>query len=146
MIEVLILTAKKSADLDFDRINELIYQLSGRKVKYDQPSFLSFLKQTNLYQFAAFKDGLLVGLASLFIVGKIEGRTGLVEGVVVDRNYRRQGIGSSLMKAIINQAKRLKLSHLDLTSRPARIEANKFYRKLGFSRRQTNVYRLLIGK
>jgi ribosomal protein S18 acetylase RimI-like enzyme len=46
------------------------------------------------------------------------------------------------MQALHDEARRLGVRHLELTSRPSRTAANALYVSLGYERRETNVYRL----
>lgn len=65
-----------------------------------------------------------------------------IEDVVVDSNWRRQGIATRLLREAIDRAVNdFKARTIDLTSRPDREAANRLYRKLGFTPRDTNVYR-----
>ncbi len=144
MMKIQLLDKQSFLSLDIDKVNDLIKQLSGKDVNHTQASFVKYLSQPNLYQYAAVVNQKLVGLASLFVIHKIEAKIGLIEGVVVDMKHRRQGIGKALVLTIIDQAKRLSLEHLDLTSNPTRVAANNLYLKLGFVKRQTNVYRLKL--
>jgi len=138
------LTQTQADKLNLNQLNRLVYQLAGFEVNHSLKSLKRFLSQPNLYQVGAFIDDNLVGLASLFIIEKIEYSVGSIEGVVVDEAYRQQGIGRAMMASLIDKARKLKLVHLDLTSHPTRVAANQFYRKCGFKQRQTNVYRLLV--
>ena len=89
------------------------------------------------------RDGSeIAGMATLFVLQKIPKRVASVEDVIVSGSYRGRGIGEKLMKAIIQEAKRRGVSSIYLTSRPSRVAANKLYSKLGFKKRETNVYRL----
>ena len=67
-----------------------------------------------------------------------------IEDVVVDKTARRRGIGEALNRAAIDYASSLGARTIDLTSRPSRTAANQLYLKLGFERRETNVYRLTL--
>ncbi len=138
------LSADQVDRLDLNQVNELIKQLAGFSPDHTKESFKKFLTQENLHQVGAFVNNELVGLASLFVIHKIEYSTGMIEGVVVNEAYRGQGIGKKMMQALVKKAKELKLVHLDLTSNPTRVAANRFYRKLGFEKRDTNVYRLKL--
>ncbi|MEK7060924.1 MAG: GNAT family N-acetyltransferase, partial [Patescibacteria group bacterium] len=62
--------------------------------------------------------------------------------IVVDEEYRGKGIGTKLITAAINQARKEGVKHIDFTSRPQRVAANRLYQRLGFKKRETNVYRL----
>tara|TARA_R110002049_G_scaffold154626_1_gene319223 strand:+ start:9574 stop:9921 length:348 start_codon:yes stop_codon:yes gene_type:complete len=67
-----------------------------------------------------------------------------IEDVVVDNAARGKGAGKELMQFGIEYAKNKNVKSINLTSSPERIEANKLYQKLGFIKRETNVYRLTI--
>ena len=88
-------------------------------------------------------DGHIVGTATLCISHSPTGRKGGIEDVVVSQACRGQGLGRQLMEHIIGYA-RTELSPivLHLTSRPARVAANRLYRALGFQPYETNVYKL----
>jgi len=68
-----------------------------------------------------------------------------IDDVIVDEMHRGEGIGKALMLHAILMAKREGAHSLDLTSRPFRTAANRLYSDLGFVRRETNVYRLILG-
>ncbi len=142
MIRYSFLTPADAEKINLDDLDSLVAQLTASPVKHNLTSFRRFLNQPRLFQLAAFADQHLVGLASLFVVRKIEVKAGLIEGVVVDKKYRRQGIGTKMMKMLIEKARQVGVKHLDLTSHPSRVAANRLYRRLGFHPRQTNLYRL----
>ncbi len=142
MIKYAFLTPADVGTINLDDLNSLIAQLTTSPIKHNLTSFRRFLDQPSLFQLAAFADQHLVGLASLFVVRKIEVKAGLVEGVVVDKKYRRQGIGTKMMELLIEKTRQIGVKHLDLTSHPARVAANRLYLRLGFHLRQTNLYRL----
>ena len=83
----------------------------------------------------------LIGMATLIIAHKMSGAFGLVEDVVIDEKYRGRGIGTLLMKNLINFGREKEIRYLDLTSAPRRVAANRLYQKLSFKRRGTNSYR-----
>jgi ribosomal protein S18 acetylase RimI-like enzyme len=65
-----------------------------------------------------------------------------VEELFVDEQFRKMGIGSKLMQKVVDNAKEHKAAYVDFTSKPQRVEGNRLYEKLGFKKRDTNVYRL----
>ena len=65
-----------------------------------------------------------------------------IEDVVVDKPARRRGVGELLCRAAIERARSAGARNVDLTSRSERKAANRLYRRLGFSLRETNLYRL----
>jgi len=72
------------------------------------------------------------------------GQRAWIEDVVVHEDARGLGIGESLTLAAVNEARERGVRSIDLTSRPSREAANALYQKLGFERRETNVYRFVI--
>jgi ribosomal protein S18 acetylase RimI-like enzyme len=64
-----------------------------------------------------------------------------IEDVVVDEAHRGEGLGRKMMLHAIEYCKTLGAKTIELTSRPARIEANRLYQKLGFIQYETNVYK-----
>jgi ribosomal protein S18 acetylase RimI-like enzyme len=64
-----------------------------------------------------------------------------IEDVVVDDGSRGAGVASALVAAALERAQEQGARTVDLTSRPDREAANRLYVRLGFERRETNVYR-----
>ena len=58
---------------------------------------------------------------------------GFLEDVNISEELRGQGIGSKLIQAVINEAKKQGCYKLIGTSRHAREKVHKFYEKLGFN-------------
>ena len=69
-----------------------------------------------------------------------------LDDLVVDEEFRGQAIGSRLLQTAIDMAQKLGASYAELTSNPKRITSNKLYEKFGFTKRETNVYRLIYDK
>ena len=83
----------------------------------------------------------IVGCATLCVYDSPTGRKASVEDVVVSSACRGQGLGRQLMEHVIAYAhQELGDVELHLTSRPHRVAANELYQKLGFKRKETNVY------
>ncbi len=89
-------------------------------------------------------NGPIVGSATLGLFQSPTGVHGWIEDVVVDREARRQGLGKALTLACLDQARKLGLKEVNLTSRPSREAANQLYQEIGFQRRETNVYRFSL--
>jgi ribosomal protein S18 acetylase RimI-like enzyme len=81
-------------------------------------------------------------MALLLTLTTLAGDAGYVEEVVVDESARGEHVSSALMHALIERAAARGLRSLELTTRPARTAANGLYQSLGFTRRETNCYRL----
>lgn len=127
-------------------INFLLKQLSGDSSarKGTRRDLKEIMKDPTIILMAV-KDGKkIIGVATLYLMTQMGKRSGYVEDVVVDEVYRGQGLGVKIMQALIAEARKKKVASIHLTSRPARVAANKLYQKLGFEERETNVYRLKL--
>jgi ribosomal protein S18 acetylase RimI-like enzyme len=94
------------------------------------------------FLFVAEEDEQIIGSITLATYRIPSGTKAWIEDVVVDGSQRGRGIGAMLVEFVIDFAKKQNIHSLDLTSGPSRVAANKLYQKLGFKRRETNVYRL----
>lgn len=92
------------------------------------------------------EEGRILGCATLCIYDSPTGRKASVEDVVVLEACRGRHLGRRLMEHVLAEAHRFAPIDIHLTSRPSRIAANALYARLGFIRRDTNAYRLVIEK
>jgi ribosomal protein S18 acetylase RimI-like enzyme len=91
--------------------------------------------------FVARVDGVIVGSLTLVLYRIATGLKAWIEDVVVDEAARGHGVGEALNMAAIAEARRHGAKSVSLTSRPSRQAANRLYVRIGFSPRDTNVYR-----
>jgi ribosomal protein S18 acetylase RimI-like enzyme len=86
----------------------------------------------------------IVGSLTLVIFRIPTGLRAWIEDVVVDSSATRKGVGEALNRRALDIATERGCRNVDLTSRPSRGAANRLYLRLGFSPRETNVYRRFI--
>ena len=86
-------------------------------------------------------DRAIVGTLTLALFRIPTGLRAWIEDVIVDETAAGAGIGGKLTTAAIDRAKQAGARTVDLTSAPRREAANHLYEKLGFQRRETNVWR-----
>jgi ribosomal protein S18 acetylase RimI-like enzyme len=86
-------------------------------------------------------DAHVVGMLTLATFMLPTGVRAWIEDVVVDDESRGAGVASALVAAALERAQEQGARTVDLTSRPDREAANRLYVRLGFERRETNVYR-----
>lgn len=126
-------------------IRGLVHELlEGGDEHYSVRTLARAVRDQNVYILTARERGAIVGMGTLVVMLTPSGAYGMIGGVVVAGRMRGQGIGRALMERLIAEAKRRKLPMLELTSNPRRIAANHLYPSLGFKKRETNVYRLLL--
>jgi ribosomal protein S18 acetylase RimI-like enzyme len=120
----------------------LLPQVSSRAAPLTAARVASVLATPATSVLVARLDGQIVGMALLATLTTLAGDTGYVEEVVVDEAARGHHVAAALMGGLIDLARQKHLWCLELTTRPARVAANGLYQSLGFSRRETNCYRL----
>ncbi len=89
---------------------------------------------SNAIRFSVSENDVEVGRASLFLItNDLHAQPyGLLEDVFVDESQRGKGLGTQLVKAVIEEAKAQKCYKLIGQSRYGREEVHKLYLGLGF--------------
>ena len=85
--------------------------------------------------------GKIVGMLSLFMMDIPTGRKAYIEDVVTDTACRGCGVGQRLVEEAISMARSEEVKRIYLTSNPSREAAHALYRKCGFDRYDTFVFR-----
>lgn len=138
---------------EVSRISERVFQTVVRLVPQLNPEselpsrnrLKEILKSKATHFFIAEPDNNeIAGIMTVVIYEIPTGKRVWIEDVVVDEAHRGEGIGKALIAHAIDFAGKAGAKHIDLTSRPFRKAANKLYSKMGFDRRETNVYRYTI--
>jgi len=125
-------------------VNELIPQLSQSASVMNEIQLRQLVESEATKLFFAQDKEVVLGMLSLVIFPIPTGTKAWVEDVVVSQTARGKGVGVALMNHALAVAKDAGAKSVDLTSRPSREIANKLYQKLGFTARETNVYRLKL--
>lgn len=125
-------------------INSLLLHLNPSSKTLHKEDLELILKSSTDKLFVAKDKGSdeVVGMITLIIYRIPFTKKGILEDFVVDPRYRGKGLGTSLVKAALDEAKKEGINYVDLTSKPDREAANKMYEGLGFEKRDTNVFRV----
>jgi GNAT superfamily N-acetyltransferase len=81
------------------------------------------------------RNGEVIGTLHLMFLPSISYQGGLraqVESVRVDKRFQSQGIGSEMMKWTMERAKQRGAHVVQLTTHKTRLDAHRFYERLGF--------------
>ena len=124
-----------------EAMNVLLPQLSTSAKAVTTEALEAIVTAPGTLLLVAIDDDRVVGTITLITFALLTGRRALIEDVIVDESVRGRGIGAALVEEALSHARRMGVSTIDLTSRPAREAANALYRKVGFVQRTTNVYR-----
>jgi ribosomal protein S18 acetylase RimI-like enzyme len=86
------------------------------------------------------RDPGIVGVLTLSLYRVPTGLSARIDDVIVDTVARGRGIGEALTRDAIERARAAGARAVHLTSHPRRDAANRLYQRVGFERRDTNVY------
>jgi ribosomal protein S18 acetylase RimI-like enzyme len=90
--------------------------------------------------------GRIVGTLTLAVFTIPTGMRAWIEDVVVDESMRGRGVGEALNREAVRCAVAAGARTVELTSRPSREAANRLYQRLGFTLRESNLYRFTPGE
>lgn len=124
-----------------EAMDRLIPQLSSSNPPPSDNEIAEIVLNPSTAFFVARLGGRIVGSLTLATFRIPTGLRAWIEDVVVDAEARGHGVGEALNKAALQEAKKRGAVTVDLTSRPSREAANRLYQRLGFTVRDTNVYR-----
>ncbi len=130
---------------DMPQINDLLFQLSlnafvkNKKLINDFSHWQEVMKRNYVFSARDMTDNskTLVALATLIPHIQPLGRFGNIQDVVVDKKFRRNGIGTMLWENILAISKEKDLQRIELTS--SKVIAQDWYKKLGFVEHKTQV-------
>ena len=128
---------------DLADLDALMHELSAMSY-CDELLLSNALNDTNVHVYVIRDEGHIVATATLCVKHTLEFTVGDVESVVVSSRCRGLGYGKALMMALIEAAKKLNVHHIQLTSNPARVAANRLYQELEFERYETNCYKMVL--
>jgi ribosomal protein S18 acetylase RimI-like enzyme len=119
----------------------LVRQLSAPATLPTRDELEQIIQSPATILLVARQSDRVVGMLTLVLFRIPTGMRGIIEDVVVDEAHRGQGIAAALTNVALVRAQAAGVRTVDLTSRPSREAANRLYVKLGFHRRESNVYR-----
>jgi len=108
--------------------------LSGDMTAY-QAAFDVIAADPNNTLYVWDQDGAVMGCLQLTFIPGMSYRgswIAKVEGVRVDRSLRGTGVGEQMMQAVIAKARARGCKQLQLTTNKQRVDAQRFYKRLGF--------------
>jgi ribosomal protein S18 acetylase RimI-like enzyme len=139
-VGVIIEAVTEPTDEVREALARLIPQLSSSPPP-DAAQLAALVAHPDSVLFVARLDGVIVGSLTLVQYRIPTGLKAWIEDVVVDESARGHGIGELLNLAALDEARRRGHKGVSLTSRPSREAANRLYQRIGFTARETNVYR-----
>ena len=124
---------------DFTDLASLMQELSS-DIVFTRESLERMLADLNSHLYVIREECRIVACASLCIFHQPFSTDATIESVVVSSKMRGKGLGRKLMEHLIEEASRMKVDCIHLTSNPKREAANALYQKMGFEKKETNCY------
>ncbi len=142
------ITVAEAASVD-DKLVEafarLVPQLSRSSPPTGRAELAEMVEAPGTHLLLAAEDGGdPIGTLTLVVFRIPTGVRAWIEDVVVDEAARGRGVGEALIHRALEISAAAGARTVDLTSRPSREAANRLYQRLGFQRRETNVWRRTI--
>jgi ribosomal protein S18 acetylase RimI-like enzyme len=124
-----------------EAFGRLLPQLSASAAPLDQESLGAIVEAPANTVLMARTDGVINGALTLVMFPIPTGLRAWIEDVVVDQSARGQGIGEALSLEALRLAQAAGARTVDLTSRPSRTAAGRLYQRVGFTERESRLYR-----
>ena len=128
---------------DLVDLDALMHELSATSF-CNEELLKNALNDANVHVYVVRDEGHIVATGTLCIKHTLEFTIADIESVVVSSKCRGRGYGKELMAVMIESAKKKNVHHIQLTSNPTHVAANRQYQELGFERYETNCYKLLL--
>ncbi|ACZ76566.1 GCN5-related N-acetyltransferase [Dickeya parazeae Ech586] len=127
-------------------LTNLLSELSETALDLEADVIKGIINSELVQIFVAYDDAIPApaGMLTLVCVTLLSGKKCIIEDVIVGTRFRRRGIASELLHSAIVYSRTYGARYIDLTSRSERVAANELYKKTGFIKRQTNVYRRML--
>jgi ribosomal protein S18 acetylase RimI-like enzyme len=139
-----VVTVREATEVTPDLVaamERLVPQLSRSNPPPSESELAEIVASPATVLFVAEDDGDILGSLTLALFRIPTALRAWIEDVVVDESARGKGVGEALNRAALERAREAGATTVDLTSRPSREAANRLYQRIGFHRRETNVYR-----
>lgn len=123
---------------------KLMPQLTGKEEHPSLEELQKVIQSKDTFLFFATEGEEVIGTLSLVFYHISSGLKAWIEDVIVDENARGKGVATALMWHAIQVARDEGAKKVDLTSLPRREAANRLYLKMGFEKRESNMYRFYL--
>ena len=123
----------------------LLPQLNPALVGPTQSELAAVIADPATTLLVASEDGVIVAVAAVIVYATpVWAKKARIEDVVVDQGARGRGVGEALVRECLSVARRHGAKVVELQSARRREVANRLYPRLGFERRESNVYRMTL--
>ena len=129
-------------ETDLEELSKLYYQFWGEESDVEKmKNQLQLIKNENNHIILVCENkGIIVGSVMGIVCRELYGDCSpflVIENMIVDKQHRKQGIGTMLLEALERNARARNCTQMILVTEINRIDACIFYESLGFSKDTT---------
>ena len=136
------MSIRPSKESDEASVYDLITLLMGFSLNRESfhDVFVQNLHDDTVLYYVAESDGCVVGFASLHIEPQLHhaGRVGEILELIVQESLRGRGTGAQLVSRLEQEAKKRGCVSIEVTTKNYRVDAQRFYELMGFTRTHVN--------
>jgi ribosomal protein S18 acetylase RimI-like enzyme len=144
MDEFLIEEIKDGSAENAEAVRQLTKQLGNNFTELSDKEFAEMIHSSCNHLFVVRENmsDRIVGMVTVLVYRIPYAKKAYIDDFVIDKEFRKHGLGTSLFKKAVDFAKSQNVSYAQFTSKQTREAGNALYIKLGFKKYDTNVYRL----
>ncbi|MCG2821233.1 MAG: GNAT family N-acetyltransferase [Candidatus Atribacteria bacterium] len=141
MTDIIIRKAKESDLLTIGKLTlkliEAMGNTEGINIKLIAENCRNLLSEANSYILVAEIEGIIARFVNFTTRKTILHRSlsGLIDELIVDKNYRGKGVGKQLLSSAIKKSHKLVCCEVEVSTEKTNTKARKFYRQCGFTER-----------
>ena len=136
------MSIRPSKESDEASVYDLITLLMGFSLNRESfhDVFVQNLHDDTVLYYVAESDGCVVGFASLHILPQLHhaGLVGEIQELIVQESLRGRDIGTQLVSRLEQEAQKRCCVSIEVTTKNYRVDAQRFYEHMGFSRTHVN--------
>lgn len=142
------MSIRPSKESDEASVYDLITLLMGFSLDRESfhDVFVQNLHDDTVLYYVAESDGCVVGFASLHIESQLHhaGLVGEIQELIVQETFRGKGTGAQLVSRLEQEAQKRGCVSIEVTTKNYRVDAQRFYEQVGFTRTHVNFTKNLI--
>lgn len=126
----------------YEAVCQLMKQLTVRNIVLSEVEYAQMVASPSNRLFLLLYEERVVGMLTVGMYASPTGTKAWIEDVVVEEGLRGSGFGRQLMDRALEFCRAKGIATVYLTSNPKRVAANSLYQRMGFVRKETNMYKL----
>lgn len=136
--------AKEATPELLEALATLLPQLNPELPPLDMQRLVKVVSDPAATLLVVREGSAILGTATVLVYSTPAHRKARIEDVVIDEAARGKGVGEALVRRCIEVAREKGAEIVELQSARWREVANRLYPRLGFERRDSNLYRLSL--